>query len=698
MKQLKTLVSILLCLILIGSGVMVFAEGTSNSYVYDSWDNAMAVSEPYEATAYLTGAETYGGTPLKAPTDIFVLAESTIYVLDAGNNRVVALDKNGSFIREIQFTHKEQPLTFKAASGLFVTADGTLYIADRDAYGDTGTVYVATAEGVVTGEIPAPPADKVEPTFAYAPISVVVDTAGIIYVVSDKSENGALQYDETYEYLGYYGAEQVTVTFEVLINEMWKKLLSKEATAGLKRNVPTSIKKLDIDSKNFIYTKKGGDGLGVGQIRKLNTLGTNILFNADKELALFGDKDTWYDSVNNVTVSSELVDLVADDDGFITVLDHTYSRLLQYDENSNLLYAFGGSGTRYGNFKSPVAVETCDGNLLVLDQDNGSVTVFSPTAFAQNVRAGTILYNDGRYAEAGPYWKEVLKTDTYYELANVGLGAAYEAEGDRETAMRYYQIGNDKASYSSCFAELRDESVRINFPWILGGVVLLLLGAVVLTKWSERRQVNEYNIHISKWRYPLYCLMHPFKAYYELKVEKKGSILLACASLLLFFFSGVAKEQFTAFHFIDGVKENFNIFLVMGTTLGLFLLFVLCNWSVSTLADGEGKLSEIFVFTAYALIPYSICTLAITGLTHMFALEEAAFIGVMWAVAYGWTAIHIFMSTREVHQYTSGKAVLLLGGTVLGIYLLLLLITIGYSLFAQLITFITTLYSEFRLH
>ena len=45
-----------------------------------------------------------------------------------------------------------------------------------------------------------------------------------------------------------------------------------------------------------------------------------------------------------------------------------------------------------------------------------------------------------------------------------------------------------------------------------------------------------------------------------------------------------------------------------------------------------------------------------------------------------------------------GKTILLLGGSVLGIYLLLLLITIGYSLFAQLITFITTLYSEFRLH
>ena len=90
MKYIKRLALCLLCLILVSSGVSVCAEGTSNSYVYDSWDNAMSVSEPYTATAYLMGADVYGGTPLNAPTDIFVLAESTIYVLDAGNNRVVA--------------------------------------------------------------------------------------------------------------------------------------------------------------------------------------------------------------------------------------------------------------------------------------------------------------------------------------------------------------------------------------------------------------------------------------------------------------------------------------------------------------------------------------------------------------------------------------------------------------------------------
>ena len=693
MKQLKRIAALLLCLILVGSGVGVAAEGTSHSYVYDSWDNAMSVSEPYKATAFWVGEETYGGLALSRPTDLYVTDQQQIYILDDGNDRVVVLDETGRFQREIRFSRGGEPLLFEAAQGLFVTADGTLYIADKDAR----TVYVATPDGQVTGTVDAPPADKVEDGFEYTPISVVVDTAGIIYVISSSAYNGALQYSENYEYLGYYGSEQVTVTAEVLLRELWKNILSDEAASGLKRNVPTSIIRLDIDSQNFIYTLKGGDGSGVGQVRRLNTLGGNILFDDNGEPGMFGDQDTYFDSVNNVTVASSLVDLAADDDGFVTVLDHTYNRLLQYDDSAHLLYAFGGSGTSYGTFKSPVAVELCGDNILVLDQDYGSVSVLSPTLFAQNVRRATVLYNEGLYTEAGDYWAEVLKTDAYYELANIGLGAAYEEAGEYEMAMEYYKLGNDKVSYSSCFAEVRDLWVREHFALILGGVVLLLLGIVVALNLSERYRKSDYDIQVTKWRYPLHCIAHPFKAYYELKVDKKGSMLLACLSTLLFFFAGVVREQFTAFHFTTGVKDNFNILLVLGSTVGLLVLFVLCNWAVSTLADGEGKLKEIFIFTNYALVSFSVCSLVLTGLTHLFALEEAAFMGVLWVVVYGWTAVQLFVATREVHQYGAGKTLLLLGGSVLGIYLLLLLITIGYSLFVQLVSFVSTLYSEFRL-
>ncbi len=85
------------------------------------------------------------------------------------------------------------------------------------------------------------------------------------------------------------------------------------------------------------------------------------------------------------------------------------------------------------------------------------------------------------------------------------------------------------------------------------------------------------------------------------------------------------------------------------------------------------------------------------ALSHMFSLEESTFWTVFWVIGILWTALHLFMSNREVHQYTVKKAILLLLVTFLGMYLLVLIITLGYSLFTQLLSFIGTVYNEIRL-
>jgi len=124
---------------------------------------------------------------------------------------------------------------------------------------------------------------------------------------------------------------------------------------------------------------------------------------------------------------------------------------------------------------------------------------------------------------------------------------------------------------------------------------------------------------------------------------------------------------------------------------------VLCNWAVSTLADGEGKFGEIWIFTAYALLPLVISLFALTLLSNTFSLDESAFLGIAQTIAYLWTGINLLMSMREVHQYTTGKTILISLATALGMYLLLLIMTIAYSMFTQLISFIGMIYNELRL-
>lgn len=250
-----------------------------------------------------------------------------------------------------------------------------------------------------------------EEGFEYTPSKVVVDSAGILYILSANTYSGALQYGSDYQFIGFYGSERVEVTFDLLVQRIWKKLLSEKAASGIQRSVPTSFINFDIDAENFIYTIRGGTGLGSGQIRKLNPQGTNILLDESGKTAAYGDLESYFNSQTNLTVSTTFSDIVIDEQGFFTVLDSTRNRLFQYDQNSNLLYAFGGSGARYGNYKSPVAVESLNGQLLVLDAGYGSLTRLVPTAFGENVRQAIALFNDGRYEDARESWEAILKQD-----------------------------------------------------------------------------------------------------------------------------------------------------------------------------------------------------------------------------------------------------------------------------------------------
>ena len=51
--------------------------------------------------------------------------------------------------------------------------------------------------------------------------------------------------------------------------------------------------------------------------------------------------------------------------------------------------------------------------------------------------------------------------------------------------------------------------------------------------------------------------------------------------------------------------------------------FTLSNWAVSTILDGEGKFKEIFVGSAFALVPYIILMVPISLLSRWLSLDES---------------------------------------------------------------------------
>lgn len=652
------------------------AEGTSPQYTYDYWEQAVPTSPAYLAGGVYFGAD-IGVDALNKPSDLFVAGDGNVYVLDAGNSRIVVLHPDMTLDRVVTPTREDgSPLVFQEAEGLFVASDGRIMVADKKGM----MVYICDAQGRLIRSIGTPTSNVVQEGFEFLPTKVLEDSAGVLYVLSSGCYNGALQFDTDGSFMGFYGSEKVTLTAKVLMNYFWKNVLTETQAGNLARTLPVEFVSFCIDQKDFIYTIRRGNDVKSGQVRKLNAKGANVI--PDE---VFGDR----------VDDPMLTDIVVDDEGFISILDASSGRVFQYDQESNLLFAFGGKGNQAGCFASAAALESIGDRLLVLDRERGSITVFDPTAFARNIRKGSLLYSDGRYQEAMEPWKEVLASDYHYELANLGLGKAYEGLGDYRQAMTYFKLGNDRELYSGAFREYRSDLLRNYFALFMVLVVAAIVVPVVLI--SRKKKGEVYAGGRPKRKYPLYCMFHPLNGYTDLKDEKSGSFWLSNGVLLAFLVVSVLIRQVTGFTFNENRTDQFNLMVTICSTIGIFIAFILCNWAITTIMDGKGRFLEIWTFCAYALMPYILGMTVVVILSNVLTGDEGAFYEMARWLVLIWTGFSMFIAIKEVHQFSVRKTVATLLLTFMGMVIVVIIVAILYSVFGQFVGFLATLGTEITL-
>lgn len=670
---LRILAGVLLCIVALAPQQAAAAQAYPG-YTYNSKDQAVPTAMPYEALAVYSGDDFEIGA-FSMPSDLYTTESGDVFLLDAKNSRIVVLNADITLNRVITPRDPQgQDLQFVDAAGISVCDDGRLLVCDRKGQ----AVYVLDATGAMLDRIERPVSGIVPDNFQFQPVKAEEDSGGILYVLSAGSYNGALQFDRSGEFLGFYGSEDVDLTLDVLISYFWKNVLSAQAAEGLSRTVPVEFVSFCIDEKDFVFTIRKGNEVTTGQVRKLNAKGENVL-----------EEHTFGDHIKNI----QLVDLNVDAQGFITVLDGSSGRLLQYDPDGQLLYAFAGKGTQLGTFTTPAAVASVGDRLLVLDTDTGLLTVFAPTEFALQVRQATTLYRDGRYAEAMEPWQQVLTRDNNYELANIGMGKIYEGLGQYETAMDYYSRGNDRQLYSDAFTLYRAQLLRQHFTVLMlliaAGLVALM---VFLSKPPRRREV--YAGGRPRGKYPMYCMLHPFNGYSDLKSERSGSLWRANVILVALFVVSVLTQQLTGFPFNDKRTDQLNLWVCLCSSVGVFVAFVACNWAVTTIMDGKGSFREIWIFCAYALVPYVLLSLGLIVLSNVLSSEEAAFYYAAQGLTYAWTAIALLVAIREVHMYSLKKTLGTLLITFFGLVVVVIIAAIIFSVFSQLVGFIATIGSE----
>lgn len=191
-----------------------------------------------------------------------------------------------------------------------------------------------------------------------------------------------------------------------------------------------------------------------------------------------------------------------------------------------------------------------------------------------------------------------------------------------------------------------------------------------------------------------HSITHPAEGFEDMRWKKAGSLKIAFAIVLLLFLAQIANGRLYGFQFGISYDKTFNIIPYIVKSIVIFGAWVVGNWAVCTLLDGEGTMKNICIYSAYALIPYIAQIFINVLLSHILIQDEAVFMQAIRIIGVGWSVILLFSAIKSVHQYSFGKTVFAIILTIVAMLIMLFLLVLFMSLIQQVYIFISTIYTE----
>ncbi|MBR2338000.1 MAG: YIP1 family protein [Clostridia bacterium] len=690
-------VLILLTTLMLPVGAKSVTYAPYDGYEYNDYNESTAAPIGYLADTVYDSAAMGLESSLYEPTDM-IYVDGALYILDGGNGRIVELDGKTMQIRTVYGEFKTASGEVKditGARGMTLDVDGThFYIANSEQC----EVLKVTRDGTVVQVITRPDHALLDTEAQFLATKVVVDQKNRLYVLVESINMGAFVYDANGEFLHFFGSNPIVATGEIIKNYFWKRFMTKEARQGLARVTPTTFENFDIDQYGFLYTVTGNNSVVAqsGLVRRLNYKGSDILTND----IVFGDVE-WDRVYGAESLTTSFADVDIDSEGYINLLDEGRGRVFQYTTDGKLIAEFGTYSEQVGGFSEAVAIETIGDRVYVLDSGKKSVISFRPTEYGAALREAFKLLSSTETEKAYEVWMSILKKNTNSQYPYYGIGMVYDAQGRYKEAMEYFKLAGAHVEYSKALREYRIEFINTHYLWLILGVAVLVALVVFIARFIKKRTAIVHGTAFSaletKYMFPVYTCMHPSDGFEQFKTRKIYSMRMSALFVVLWFFLSTMAFFYTGYSFNKNRAMDYQFLTTLFMTVGLFVLFVVANWSVCTLMNGKGSLKEITATCAYALVPYLISILIRVLLSNVLTVEESAFLTLINLIGLLWSLLILFIGLQSIHQYsfwgTIGSVLL----TLLGMAIICFLLVLFYTLVQQAINFIRSIGMELSL-
>lgn len=199
---------------------------------------------------------------------------------------------------------------------------------------------------------------------------------------------------------------------------------------------------------------------------------------------------------------------------------------------------------------------------------------------------------------------------------------------------------------------------------------------------------------VEELKYLKYTLFHPFDAFFEIKWRGKGSLLLATLIVILTGITSIMSYQYTGFIMNMNPLFKMNSVSLFILAVAPMFLFIVSNWSVSTLYNGKGKIKDLFMVIAYSLFPSLLFSLMTIFISNFVIMEEASLLYAFNSLGMAWFYYLAFCGLITVHEYTVKENIMTLLATVVAAIVIIFLCVLYFSLMEQMINFVMTFGQE----
>ncbi len=656
---------------------------------------------------------------LKAPTDLEVDENKNVYIVDRDNNRVVVLDPYYKLKYIIDsFTNKSGNIDYlKAPQGVFITneknVNGVIEKA-RVFVCDTGNQRILTFDtnGNFISEIGKPQSELFDSTAVYSPIAVAVDRYDRLYVVSSTSNNGIIVMTDTGEFTGYIGAQQVAMS---TWQKIWRRFKTEEqqdnetaAATPPYNNITLAgdfvyvTIELDASAVESSISSKSKEGTNA-PVRMLNAAGSELM-RRNGFYPPSGEVD--YGSSIGLTNSSTgtrksgIVDVAVGPENTWSIIDRDRSKVFTYDFDGNLLFAFGDKGNLLGHISKVAAVVYQDNDMLLLDYDKGTFTVYNRTEYGDVLIAALENQNARRYDAAIEDWTEVLKRNSNFDAAYIGIGNALYRNHDYVGAVEQYQYAYDTENYSIAYSEIRQQWVS-NYLWVIPIIVIVICAAFyfaskAITKVNKKTAVSAgKRTYVQELLFGFHLILHPFDGFWDLKHEKRGSVKAGTTFLLL----AVATTYYQSIGAGYVTNPQGKYISIWGAILSVCIplaLWVIGNWCITTLFEGEGSIKDVYIASTYSLIPMILTAIPATIASNFVLASETKMLTLVTTIGFVWLGLLLVFGMMVTHDYTIGKNIITTIATLVAMVCIMFIVLLFSTLLGKLVGFVANIVTEIQ--